>query len=180
MALADTALPFGIRDIKLTPISADGVLGTAVDLPNAQTLSFSEAEDFEELRGDDKLVAVVGTGPAVEFEIEAGGISLEAYKVLVGGVTAVTGVTPNQVRKFTKKGADKRPYFQAAGKAISDSGGDIHCFLFKCKVTESLEGSFEEGGFYITSCSGQALPRTSDDALYEFRQNETAIDLAAM
>ena len=59
MALG-TSLPYGLRDIKVTPISAAGVIGTMVDLPNARTLSFEENEDFVQLRGDDKVVAERG------------------------------------------------------------------------------------------------------------------------
>ncbi|MFT8046885.1 hypothetical protein ACMYMB_23080, partial [Salmonella enterica subsp. enterica serovar Enteritidis] len=56
-----TSLPYGLRDVKLTPL-VNGVPGTPVDLPNARTLSFSESEDSEELRGDDKIVATRGKG----------------------------------------------------------------------------------------------------------------------
>ena len=55
MPLAET-LPFGLRDVKLTPVSAAGVLGTSVDLPNGRTMSWEESEDFTTLRGDDKDV----------------------------------------------------------------------------------------------------------------------------
>lgn len=178
MALTNTALPYGIRDLKVTPINADGTLGTGVDLPNIRSLAFTEAEDFEELRGDDSLVAVRGNGPVVEWEMEAGGISFDAYKVLAGGTVTVTGVTPNQIRTHNKKGTDARPYFQIEGQAISDSGGDIHVVIFKAKVTDNLEGTFEEGTFWMTGASGQALPRASDNALYEFRQHESQTAIA--
>ena len=58
MTLATKALPYGLRDVKLTPLGVDGATpGSAVDLPASQTLSFSETEDFEELRGDDTVQA---------------------------------------------------------------------------------------------------------------------------
>ena len=60
MALATNVLPYGLRDVKLTPIDDAGVLGTPVDLPAARTFSFSEAEEFEELRGDDQVVEEPG------------------------------------------------------------------------------------------------------------------------
>ncbi len=80
MPLTTIPLPFGCRDIKLFPISDAGVVGAAVDLPNSRTLSFSEAEDFEELRGDDKVITRRGSGASVEWELESGGISLDAWK----------------------------------------------------------------------------------------------------
>lgn len=174
-----TALPFGLRDVKLTPIDSAGALGTAVDLPNARVFSFTEAEAFEELRGDDQLQAVRGSGAEIEWELEAGGISFEAYKVLTGGTIAETGTTPDQVKTFSKKGTDQRPYFRVEGQAISDSGGDVHAIVYRCRCTESLEGSFEDGQFMLTSASGRGLPDPNNSgALYDFVQNETAADIA--
>lgn len=179
MALAATALPFGLRDVKITPINDDGSLGTAVDLPNSQTFSFEEAEEFTELRGDDQLVAVRGQGPQVEWSLEAGGISLDAYKVIAGGNVAESGVSPDAIKTLSKKGTDSRPYFKVEGQAISDSGGDIHVVIYRCRATGNIGGEFSDGEFYITSCDGQALPDPNNaDALYDIVQNETVTAIA--
>ena len=174
MALVDNVLPYGMRDVKLRPIDAAGVVGVGVDLPASRTLSFSEAEDFEELRGDDKIIAIRGKGPSVEWELESGGISLLAYIVMNGGTNTVTGVTPNQKRVYNKKTTHSRPYFQAQGQAISDSGGDFHVLLYKARASDSLEGELSDGQFWLTSASGQAIGDASDN-LYDFIQNETMV-----
>jgi hypothetical protein len=176
----DNALPYGLRDTKVTPYTtgAATTLGTGVDNPNARSMSFSEAEDYEELRGDDKLVAIVGKGASVEWEMEHGGISIPAYKNMAGGTTATTGTTPAQVTTFTKKVTDIRPYFKAEGQAISDLGGDFHAVLYKCRASDTLEGELADGAFWLTSASGLALPATLTakvDVLYEFVLNETAV-----
>lgn len=173
-----TALPYGLRDVKLTPYTNGGAttLGTPVDLPNARTFSFSEAEEFTELRGDDKVVTTRGQGAQVEWDLEAGGLSFDALKVMAGGTVAETGVTPNIVKTFTKKVTDARPFFQVEGQAISDTGGDMHCRLPRCRVTGNIEGEFGDGSFFLTSGSGVALPSLvtgEEDTLYEFVQNET-------
>lgn len=174
MALATTILPYGLRDVKLTPYDAAGTLGTSVDLPGARTLSFSEAEDFEELRGDDGVMAIRGKGANVEWELESGGISLEAWKVLSGGTITSSGTTPAAKKSYKKTSADTRPYFKAEGQAISDSGGDFHAVLFKCRASGSLEGELGDGAFWLTNGDGQAIPNAAGD-LYEFTQNETAV-----
>lgn len=178
MALTDPALPYGLRDVKLTPIASDGSLGTPVDLPASQTLSFSEAEEFETLRGDDRDVAIRGKGPKVDFDIEAGGISLDAWKVLTGGTLTETGATPNQQKKLLKKVTDARPYFQVEGQSINDVDGDTKVKIFKCKVTDTLEGEFADGQFFITSCTGQGIGN-ADDELYEISWNETSSAITA-
>jgi hypothetical protein len=176
MVLAES-LPYGIRDIKVTPVSAAGVVGTSVDLPNARTLSFSEAEEFEELEGDDKIVAVRGKGAAIEWELEAGGISLEALAVLAGGTVTSSGTTPAQVKTYSKKATDARPDFKIEGQAYSESGGDFHAVIWRAKVTESIEGEMGNGAFLLTAASGKGLPsKTSGqiDDIYKLVQNETA------
>lgn len=177
----DSALPFGMRDTKVTGYTDGGattLAGTSTDSPNARTLSFSEAEDYEELRGDDKIVAIRGLGPAVEWEMENGGISVPAYKGMNGGTSTTSGVSPAQVTTYTKKVTDVRPYFKAEGQSISDSGGDFHVVLFKCRASGSMEGELADGAFWLTGASGRALPATLTaeiDTLYKFILNETTV-----
>lgn len=173
MALANTALPYGCRDVRLTPVNDDGSYGSGVDLPNSQTLTFTEAETFEELRGDDGVVAIRGKGPEVQWSLESGGISLAAYQVLAGGTLTVSGTTPNQIRRFRKVRTDARPYFKAEGQAISDSGGDFHTILYKARASTNLEGEFADGKFWISKAGGVAIPDINN-LLYDFIQNETA------
>ena len=178
MALNET-LPYGLRDVKLTAYTnATTLAGTSVDLPNSRTMTFEEAEDFEELRGDDKVVATRGKGPSVNWELEAGGISLEALVVLNGGTITSSGTTPAQVKTYKKKVTDARPEFKAEGQAISESGGDFHVVLHRCKSTGGVTGSLGDGTFWLTGCKGQALPSrvtATLDGLYDFVQNETAV-----
>lgn len=174
------ALPFGLRDIKLSTLTAAGVKGTGVDLPNSRTLSFEEAEDFEELRGDDKVVTRRGKGPSVEWELEAGGISLEALVVINGGTLTVSGTTPDTVKTYSKKATDQRPDFFAEGQSISEGGGDFHTVLYRCKADGGVTGEMADSSFWLTGASGTAFPSRAVatlDALYDFIQNETATDI---
>ena len=180
MALSDTALPYGLRDVQLFPLTGE-VAGAGVDLPVSRTFSFTASEEFEELRGDDAVVAIRGKGEKVEWEIEAGGISLEAVKTMYGGTITESGTTPNLSRRWRKYSTDTRPYFKVEGQSISDSGGDFHTILYRCRATDSLSGSQADGQWYITGAKGQAIGRRSDNLLFDMIQNETAtaIDTAA-
>ena len=183
MPLTVHALPFGLRDVQLKPVNAStGVAGTKVDLPVSRTFSFSESEDFEELKGDDTTAASHGAGPVVEWELESGGLNFEAFQVMAGGTITSTGTTPAQKKVFSKLATDSRPYFQAEGQAISDSGGDVHCVVYRCKADDKLEGEFGNGAFFLTSASGKGYGDTvgtsPTNKLYDFVQNETAVAIA--
>lgn len=176
--IATTALPYGVRDCKITLYtdSAGTILGTAsIDLPNMQTFSFSETEEFQELRGDDRVVTTRGQGAQVEWSLEAGGVALRVWAALTGGEVIESGVTPNRTVTVRKKSSDNRPFFRLEGQAISDSGGDVHAIVYRCRSNSNIEGSFSDGEFFITSASGLGLPLMDEDfdLLYDFVQNET-------
>lgn len=180
MALDVVPLPYGMRECKITPytdFSRLTLAGTSIKFPNMQTFSFKETEEFNELRGDDQLVAVHGSGPNVEWELEGGGYSFEAIAAMYGGTVTTTGVAPNQAKTFDKLGTDIRPYFKVRGRAISDSGGDMHCVVHAARATDDLEGEFADGEFWITKAAGQGLPSlvvADIGKVYSFIQNETA------
>lgn len=180
--LSNTALPYGIRDCKLTPYTdaAGTVLGeTSIDLPNMQTFSFSETEEFQELRGDDRVVTTRGQGAQVEWSLEAGGVDIRVWAILTGGSVTESGTTPNRVVTARKRSSDNRPFFRLEGQAISDSGGDVHAVVYRCRANSNIEGSFSDGEFFITSASGLGLPLMDEDfdLLYDFVQNETKVSI---
>lgn len=190
MALGN-ALPYGLRDVQLLQYSslAATTFGTTlVDLPVARTFSFNDTEEYEDLRGDDKLVTSHGQGSQVEWEIESGGISFAAHAILAGGVVVETGITPNQVKRYRKKTTDQRPFFTALGQAINDNGGDFQGVVWCCRSTGNVEGELADGQFLIPSVSGIGFPcRVSGmvngieilDSVYDFVQRETAGSISA-
>lgn len=181
MALNTIPLPFGLRDVRLTNFTTDAATAYAasgIDFPNARTLAFSEVEEFSDLRGDDRLVASHGSGPNVEWELEGGGYSFEAVRGMYGGAIVESGTTPNQIKTLTKLVTHQRPYFKAEGQSISDSGGDVHMIIYRCKATGDLEGTFGDGEFLLTGASGKgysSLVAADIDKVWAMVQNETAV-----
>ena len=176
------ALPYGIRDVKLTPYSdAQGTVldAESIDLPNIQTLSFSESEEFAELRGDDRLITTRGQGAQVDWSLEAGGISIKAWAIISGGSVIESGLTPNRKIILRKKATDTRPFFRIDGRIVSDSGGDVHVRIYRARANDTIEGDFTDGEFFVTSASGVGLPLLDDtnDLLYDIIRNETPVNL---
>ena len=163
--------PFGLRDIKVTNIT-----GTVqADLPAAQQLSITPVMVNGELRGDDRLKAIVAIVDALEWALQNGGISLQALAIMTGQAATTTGSSPNEKTTLNLSAGDSMPYFKLYGKAIGDEGDDIHVKIYKAKCT-SLSGQFQDGQFWITSCSGKAV---DDDVngVVDFVQNETETTL---
>jgi ketosteroid isomerase-like protein len=177
MALAEHALPFGLREVWLIPLDNDGTEGTPVKLPVARTFTFNDTEEFETLEGDDATAASHGAGPTVDWELEGGGLSLSAWAALSGATVTTSGTTPAAKRTLTKKTTHQRPYFNVVGRAISDSGGDVMTKVYRCKADGDLEGGFENGAFMLTSASGKGYGNnfgaTPTNDLYTFENNET-------
>lgn len=179
MALATTPLPFGLRDVKLQLLTDDGTatVGSKVDLPYGRTFSFAEAEEFEDLRGDDALIASHGAGPNVEYELESGGLSFEAVRIMYGGTVQTFGITPNLQKRWRKLTTDTRPYFTVEGQSISDSGGDVHCKIYRAKSTDNMEGELADSSFFLTGGSGKGYGNNIVGAdfgvVYDWFQNES-------
>ena len=172
MPLTADVKPFGLRDIKITNMAGT----TQVDLPSAQTLRFSERIRFGELSGDDKTVAVVGFSDAVEWTLEAGGIPLAAYAAMTGRTMTAAGTTPSQTNTLIGASQQTFPYFKIYGQALGDGIDGVHCLIYKAKLTGSIEGTFGDGEFFVTSCSGVAID-DGTNGIFKFIQNETSTTL---
>ena len=173
MPLTSDTKPFGLRQITLVPLPS----GTAVALSAAQTLSFEEALTSGELRGNDATKAIAAYTDKVNWSLEAGGLSLEAIKVLTGRTITASGTTPNQKNTVLARAGDTMPYFKIYGKIVNDDGSDIHCLIYKAKLTGGLTGEWKDGEFYIQSAEGVAIDDGSK--LYELVHNETATTVPA-
>ena len=171
-------LPYGVRDVKLTQyVDALGmVLGSAsVDLPYIQTLNFAEAEEFTELRGDDKLITTRGKGAMVNWDLESGGLPIPAWAVFTGGSVIERGLEPDREIELQKKATQARPWFRIDGKVISDSGGDVLVRIYRCRANGTITANFSDGNFQTSAVAGVGYPLLDDsnDLLYSIFRRET-------
>jgi hypothetical protein len=160
---------YGLNDIKITSI--DGL--TQVDLPESVTLSFKERVKSAEAMGDDRIGGVVAVLEAVDWELEYSSLPLEALAVIYGTTTGTTGTTPNQVKTLARSGATRLPYFKIYGKSLGEGDDDVHCLLFKCKVTGGQEVDLKYGEIAKPKIKGIGIDDGSN-GVYKWVQNETA------
>ena len=172
MSLDTHPKPYGLNDIKLTSI--DGA--DQVDLPAATKLTFKERIKSAEGPGDDMLSTVVAVRDAVEWELEATGLPLEALAIMYGLTTGTTGATPNQVKTLNHAGGVRLPYFKIYGKSLGEGDDDVHCIIYKAKVTEGLDTAFEYGELMKPTIKGMAID-DGTNGIFDWVQNETADEL---
>jgi hypothetical protein len=176
MALNTNRLPYGLRDLKVATLDATGVKGSVIDLPNIQTLEFSEATSTQTLRGDDTTVASRTTVDNVEWTLDAGGINLAAMVIIAGGTVTISGTTPNVVHKWRRLGTDSYPDFFIEGQAMSESGGDHHTVIHRAKAN-TISGTHTDGEFWVSHAEGTGiatLTAANVGAVWDMVENETA------
>jgi hypothetical protein len=171
MAFGDTGVKaFGLREIKVV------VGATLVTLNAAQTMTFKERVKSGELSGNDKTLAVVAFSDALEWELEEGGISMQAYGLLTGRTPALTGTGTAEVLTMNADAATAFPYFKIYGKSLGDTTDDVHVKVYKAKITGGIEGQFADGEFFVSKCSGVAID-DGTNGIYDIIHNETATTL---
>ncbi len=172
MALNTHPKPYGLNDIKITDIG-----GTQqVDLPAAVKLTFKERVKSAEGPGDDMLSTVVSVRDAIEWELEASGLPLEALAIMYGRATSTSGSGPNQVKTLDHPGGVRLPYFKIYGKSLGEGDDDVHCIIYKAKITEGLDAPLGYGELQKMVIKGIAID-DGVNGIFDWVQNETADDL---
>lgn len=164
-------IPFGMREIVIR----DEAGADPVALPKAILMAVSERIESAEFVAEGTVVDAVAFTSACDWELESGGISLEAWAKLTGR-TATEFITspPNRQKRIIIRG-DSFPYLQIWGRSVGDGADDIYIKLHRCKLT-GIEGTLRQREFFITSCAGVAVPDTNGD-IYTVTQRETGVPL---
>lgn len=160
--------PFGMRQL----ITYDSAGANAIALPVGMMLRFAERLATIEFTAEDEVVALRSRLVGVDWELEAGGISLAAWARLTGRTATESGTTPNRITTLTASNGDDFPYIRIYGRSVGDSGDDLRCQILNAKVT-SIEGTLRDGQYVVTSCAGVGLQNGSGQ-VYQVVQRETA------
>ena len=161
---------YGLRQVAL--YSADGT--GKVLLPVAMMMHVTPLLESARFEAEGRLVGATSFVSGAEWELEAGGISLEALAKLVGGVAVQAGSAPGRTLTLSLDAGDAMPYLRIAGRAVGSDAGDVICRLYRCKV-ETMEGTFRDGEFWVSYAKGVAVSNGS--VAVEFVQQETAAAL---
>jgi hypothetical protein len=148
--------PFGLKQLVI--YSADGT--GAVTLPVSLMMHVTPVIETARFVADGVGVGASAMVTLLEWELEAGGLNLDAYAKLTGLSVATAGSNPNRTQTLSVGAGLGMPYLRIYGRAVGDAGDGMVVKLYKVKL-ESIEGAFRRGDFYITSCAGVAVKHSS-------------------
>lgn len=161
---------YGLRQVAL--YNADGTGKLA--LPAAMMLHVAPQIESARFEADGRLVGASSFVAGAEWELEAGGISLEALGKLTGLTAAGAGSAPARTLTLSAAAGAQFPYLRIGGRAVAAEGGDVYAMLYRCKV-EALEGTFRAGEFWVSYAKGVAV--SNGTLCFEFVQQETVTAL---
>lgn len=176
--------PLGLADVKIAqmltdPIGGTATYGSAYDIPGAQSISFKPDFLDKELRGDNKVLDQYSKVQSISGSAKHAKISLALMAIFMGGTISDSGSSPNEKRTLTVLGSDKPSYFSLEGQVDYRGGeavgGDFHVRFAKVKIT-NFSCEFQSEDYAVVSFDWKAIPR-SDDVLYVWEENETAVPL---
>lgn len=174
---------YSLQRLYVAPYDPDNAYSDEdlIRVPGIQECQVTLSNDAAELRGDNRVIAVVDQGNGGEFSLSEGGIDLAAAQVMVGGtvIEEVLGTDPDdyEVRTLRVGSADPRPYFVLVGVQHDDgAGGALQVVLWKAKLTGNVELQFSDQEFLTPSLSGTYLGRDADDVMLDVQQFATRVD----
>lgn len=181
MPLGTESVVLGINDAKIAEITEDSAANltydTGIDVPGIKEIKVSPNFAEKKLKGDEKTLDYYTKLEDIDWSFSNAKLSLDVLAVLLGGVVAEGGTTPNITQTYSLSGADTPKYFKLEGKTDYADVGDVHLILYKCKASK-VEYTFIEEDYAIVSASGKAIATTHDDAVKDIVFNETATDIA--
>lgn len=152
-----TRYPFGLRDVKLFPLSGTKY-GDSADLPSARVMTFTPGLSSDMLQGDGRIVAAHSREGSVTWELEGGGVPVAVWETLTGATASDSAAMPNELTYMDITRVLTRPYFGVVGRAITVVAENVYLVIPKAKCTDGPSGHFEGGTFHLTGASGRAVP----------------------
>jgi hypothetical protein len=182
LAVTHVSKIYAVEDCKIAKLTGDSgasaTYAAIIDVPGIKTVEIAGNIDTKELRGDNQLLDSNSTLTNITVNITHAKISLDVLPVILGGTTADSGSTPNQVATFDRLGTDTFDYFKLEAKTPTNgadpTGGDIHFILHKLMISSFPDMGHAEEDYRIVGFTATASPLVSTSKWITVKINETA------
>lgn len=177
---------YGVRDAKLTPMTADplsgtATYGTAIDVPGIKSAIVTGTVKTVKLRGDHGPLDSDSVLENLSVRFTYAKESLNLRAATIGGAASDSGTTPAQIAKWRLLGTDTMfPYykFEALAAGVDLGLGDGHIVLYKCKTTSFPPMGMAEEDYQTFEVDADVYPRLADAFWIDELFNETLVPLA--
>jgi len=177
---------YGIKDARLTPMTADppggtATYGTSIDVPGIKSALVTGNVVTKKLRGDSAPIDQDSYLESISVKFTYAQESLNVRAAAVGGTTTDSGTTPNQLARWRLLGTDPLfPYYKFEGLAngVGLGLGDGHLVLWKCKTSSFPAMGFAEEDYQIYEITAEVFPRAADSFWIDELLNETAVAIS--
>jgi len=177
MSFTTASMPIkGLRQIQGSAWVSDGVYGSTFLVPYPQKFSTTENQVVKELPGGDVLADKSVTIKSMQITMGWARIKLSQLADFLGANFAITGSTPNQRARLTRKTSDVGGFFRLVMRAAyigsEYPSGDYLLRVFKCKLVGSPKIEYATEEYATVEVEMEAFETDSGD-FYEIDINET-------
>lgn len=167
-------LIFGVRDCK---VAAFGTT-TAYDVYGIQEASLTITQATAELPGDDVILAQISRPTGGTISLTNAAISDEALEIITGQTFTASGSSPTEVNTLVLEAADQFPYILIGVQGYDDSTGDMHIYVWKAKLAESLTLTLSNGNWLTPEMTFNFVQDSTNSRMVSIVQRETAAAIA--
>lgn len=173
----------GLDDVKIFELTADDAsnltYGSAVNVDSMQNIDLAPNYTQKALMQDEEIDGYYQKLKSISWSFANAKVSLDALNILEGGTITTTGTTPNEVHTFTLTDDSEPKYFKLEGKInySTDSIGDFHLVLYKCKALD-IQVGYRAQNYAIVSAAGIAIPTVNNSKIRDYVINETATEIS--
>jgi len=177
MSFTTASMPIkGLRQIQGSPWVSDGVYGATFLIPYPQKFDTTENQVVKELPGGDVLADKSVTIKSMGITMGWARIKLSQLADFLGANFAITGSTPSQRARLTRKTSDVGGYFRLVMRAAYIGSefpdGDYLLRIFKCKLVGSPKITYQTEEYATVEVEMEAFETDAGD-FYEIDINET-------
>lgn len=153
--------------------------GTPAVVADGQMMVSEPEADTDKMRGYGVFTRGLAVPIGATVTFKAGGIDIEALKIVAGATVTTTGTAPNRIRKVTlPAGGAGLPYFGVIGVSATDDGGVavIGLQAVKLDTVPRYEANGEENKFNVMETTGYAFPQGGVLETIKFYETEADFD----
>lgn len=167
---------FGLDDVKIASLAANGTYGTEVDIPSVQLYEVNPQTVNAQLEGDDKITDTHAIAISAQIRVRFGSIPFEALQILLGENYVESGSESGGNRTQTLTvGNLTFPYFGIVGRSLAtQDDGDTTIFVPKCKIMEGFTFGMQYGQYVIPELTLMAVKNTDATGIIQIIKHEVA------